>query len=908
MFWIAARTTPARQRAAPGQVWPLPLPYPEVHRSGGGKNEERDPTKLGLNFVVLCLNFLNDPYKHWKNSVPGLGTPLNQQQWKAVSRLRREVEVWNAEPAVTSEAMGRSAAKVEGVESLLSDLQEAVLEPDIALGKYGGGVSHGQRQTDWGFLGDPGSVVGKLSQSTTHLAKAVEPDRFQFWKTPSFDAVPFLDDVNREFFKFPISLAEAPDPELRPAPRVTVRCNRNSRVRLLEKLDESDRLALVPVDEVRWHYRNGMFSIPKDGKRDRMVLDARPPNVLEHTEDVWIASLGSTQQFAHYFLEEDEVARVFAEDLREFYHSFLISDERVKRNALAMEVEPREVAHLKCYDSAMSGHKLLVPCLKTMAMGDCNAVSFGQIAHLGVLLRTNKLELKDFVMLKARPPRGEWLAGLMIGDFILVEKLKGDALQSGDPSACESIIAAVRAKYEEVGLPRHEGKSVYKSPTASFWGMQLQGDEGKMRPNRTRSIPVAFILAKTVLTKVASVSLLEVLAGSLVSIFQSKRRMMSVLEQIYGAQRGRQRADIVSLSAQLVDEMMVAAALIPFAGFDFRLRPLGKVVCSDASTVAEAAVCAEISAAAVKELQKHALQKGLWNRLLRPVQAYMKEHGALDAEVELPCETYDMHPAWEELVSSLQFGKFGKVEFSKARTHINIKEVRAALAAEKKVGEEQPDSYYLHLKDIQVSLACLVKGRSSSAAINRELKQSLPDHLLSNVAPFYGYVRSKLNPSDDSTRGLPVRAPVREKAVWLKHLEDGRPELFDKAMESMGMARMQTCGLPDESALFEDPVVDTRTGLEVRREKRKRKDKGRRERGVQDRGESASIAEQVAAPPAPQQQTGKQTTNTSPETREQKALQKPFVGAKECWICFQVPEALRGLFAERGLAGFCALT
>ena len=45
-------------------------------------------------------------------------------------------------------------------------------------------------------------VVEKLQQKTTHLAKAVEPDRFQFWKTPSFDAEPFLDDANREFSNF----------------------------------------------------------------------------------------------------------------------------------------------------------------------------------------------------------------------------------------------------------------------------------------------------------------------------------------------------------------------------------------------------------------------------------------------------------------------------------------------------------------------------------------------------------------------------------------------------------------------------------------------------------------------------------------------------------------------------------
>ena len=53
------------------------------------------------------------------------------------------------------------------------------------------------------------------------------------------------------------------------------------------------------------------------------------------------------------------------------------------------------------------------------------------------------------------------------------------------------------------------------------------------------------------------------------------------------------------------------------------------------------------------------------------------------------------------------------------RRHINVREVRAALSAEKVMGILHPNSYYLHLQDSQVSLACMVKGRSSSSELNR---------------------------------------------------------------------------------------------------------------------------------------------------------------------------------------------
>lgn len=231
-----------------------------------------------------------------------------------------------------------------------------------------------------------------------------------------------------------------------------------------------------------------MFSIPKDERRDRMVLDARPANCLEETEEVWIASLASPQQFAHLFIDDDEVIRLYCEDLREFYHSFLISPERTRRNALTMEVAAHEVRHLKCYDSKLhSGHQVLVPCLKTMAMGDNNAVSFGQLAHLSVLLRTGKLTLDDFITIKTVPPRGQWLAGLMIDDLVLAERVKRLPLDQREPTECQEIISAVHAKYREVGLPRHAGKSVYNSSCASFWGNELDGDRGFMRPNYSTS-------------------------------------------------------------------------------------------------------------------------------------------------------------------------------------------------------------------------------------------------------------------------------------------------------------------------------------------------------------------------------------------------------------------------------------
>ncbi len=49
---------------------------------------------------------------------------------------------------------------------------------------------------------------------------------------------------------------------------------------------------------------NGIFAVPKDGARDRMVLDARPPNMLEDATCPWINSLASVSQLEHVFLQK----------------------------------------------------------------------------------------------------------------------------------------------------------------------------------------------------------------------------------------------------------------------------------------------------------------------------------------------------------------------------------------------------------------------------------------------------------------------------------------------------------------------------------------------------------------------------------------------------------------------------
>lgn len=846
LAFFSAKTSPARQRAPAGKVWPCPLPFPELHQRKANRHQVDAARKLALNYVVLVMDVFHNGQSHFARAVPGLGTPLNKEQWEMIRRWTPLIDEWNNSCPITSEEMGRSAAKVENVEKVLSALQEEAVPIARDLKSYLGKESSGI-QSGFGNRGGAGEVVGRLRAQIDHVAKALQPERLKFWKTPTFEAAKFLDQGNRETFLKPLDHAAPPDlEEVRP-PKVRVRIKEEDVSRFLGLLDSTNRLALVEETKVRAGFECGAFAVPKDGKRDRMVLDARPPNCLERSEKRWIRSLGTTSQLQHVFIKDSQALRLFAEDLREYYHCFLISEQRVLRNSFKLRVLAEKVRHLSACDSSFGDKTVLAPCLRTMAMGDLNAVAYGQAAHLGVLVQGGLLKVENLIALKKRPPRGDWFAGLMIDDLLVIEKVPIN--HTKEETERTLLMKNIHAEYEKVGLPRHEGKSIAGETEGSFWGVQLDGRNGRARPNLSRAVPLVKMLAEVCRTGFATVGLLELLAGSLVSIFQLRRRFMANLEAIYAAQRGRSRSDIIQISDVLKDELLSSIALVVLTQIDFRLKPSPYLVATDASMTAEAGVRSFIGEDATEEFQRHTLQKGLWSRLLRPEQAYLREKDMLEPEEQLPEDAedhYEIHPIWQEACEVLPFRVFGEVKKVRRRRHINLGEIDAALKAEEIMGAEQSGSFYVHLQDSQVSLAALIKGRSSSRSINLRLKQSIPSHAGSGIKPFYGFVDSSRNPSDDPTRKREVRKPQRSAAQWFSKALEGDFGPLDARLSELGVHLDQVSELPEESELYADVPIDTRTRRQLRltrRNRRLRKEEKREDERMREAERTPSVVE-----------------------------------------------------------------
>ena len=78
-------------------------------------------------------------------------------------------------------------------------------------------------------------------------------------------------------------------------PRVRIHASREQAFELLKFLYRHQRLRLIPEEKIRKQFLCGAFGLVKDERKDRLILDARLPNLLENTLNSWTKNFGSNQ-------------------------------------------------------------------------------------------------------------------------------------------------------------------------------------------------------------------------------------------------------------------------------------------------------------------------------------------------------------------------------------------------------------------------------------------------------------------------------------------------------------------------------------------------------------------------------------------------------------------------------------
>lgn len=422
--------------------------------------------------------------------------------------------------------------------------------------------------------------------------------------------------------------------------------------------------------------------------------------------------MGAAANLCDIHLDEGEALITCRTDLREFYYSFKVGDERLLRNSLLIGVMPSDLVGFRCYDPSWEAEgRPIVLGLRTLAMGDSMAVELAQTAHLGILVQLGLLDESNLLAM-GPPPRGSFFGGVVIDDLILFEKVARSSLSSGASFESSGKMSAALQRYKDLGLLPHEGKTFYGQLESEFWGAALDGSKGIVRANLKRVIPVLYATLGVLKLGICTVSLLEVLIGCWTSIFLFKRRLLSLLNVCYDAlQRQEDRRAVLRLSASLKDELLLVISLAPLAATYLSARDSAYLYESDASTWGIAVCRARLPRWLQGEIHRHRLREQVWSKLLSPSRSLQRVKGLLPAAEELPGDqTLASHPFYIELGTCLQFEELER-RAAFREVHINILELRGLVRSERFAAYEHFPGRSFSLSDSQVALGAWLKGR-----------------------------------------------------------------------------------------------------------------------------------------------------------------------------------------------------
>ena len=769
----------------PGCTWPCPLPYPEVFGKDVASKVSNAHLKRLVNLQVLTLDWFHLGCPEVAPSFLFLGSKLSAKQWSAIRMMEFLAFDRNSPKFVTAAEMGRSATKVEDLQECMDVLGRAV----VSLHDFDGSYSP-LKPSRCGIFDETlssGQVVGRVDKDPVMTAKPLEATRLNFPGPPSFNPRPYMDAETIERYDSPLQTGHELGEISEDPPRVSVRATKENKLLLYRKLAESGRLKPVKKSTVLVNFSSGLFAVGKDHLRDRLVLDGRPANLADKAQKKWARAMASASTLSQLHLPAEFDLCISGEDLRDFFYQFQVGDERVRRNVLCDPVDLCDAPAVFGDGFSWDEDPVYVG-LSTLAMGDVNAVEFAQSSHLGLCLQHGVALPHELLTLTGSVPRGLLQVGIIVDDLIVLEQVL-KSIRSHDPplpTQADDRINKALSAYASVGL-EHNPKKEFKNETcARFWGLEVDGEKGLLRASTLRLWPLCLITMRVVRLGLATVSLLESLAGSWVSIYGVRRKLFCILNLIFEPLGIPDQKKVLRLSPELISELCCLVIMGTLCVVNLRAGFFDHVVATDASEKWMAGVSAPCPCNVVQELARFSLRKAVWTKLLSPLQARDRVAGILDPADELPDEHYDTHPLWVLMARALRYKESWR-EQVRRYTHINVLELRAHLRHERRLAASRKSLRVLYGLDSQVSLGCLIKGRSSSCSLNNEMQKNMCHAVASDLYDMYMYFPSADNPADGPSRESDVPLPSEPLPFWWHSLAEGQAALFDEWMTSLNL-------------------------------------------------------------------------------------------------------------------------
>ena len=299
--------------------------------------------------------------------------------------------------------------------------------------------------------------------------------------------------------------------------------------------------------------------------------------------------------------------------------------------------------------------------------------------------------------------------------------------------------------------------------------------KGILRGSSLRLWPTSVITMRVCSLGLATIGLLEALAGSWVALLGVRQRLFSIMDVVFECWGVQDQKAVVRLSPELIEELISLVLLGPLACINFRAQPCNFVTATDASMDAVAAVSSPCPSAVVGELLRYCLRKGAWSKLLPLHLAWLRQHDLL-AVTSCLC-----NPLWETIARSLPYTTTWMKQVTSSR-HINILEMQAFIKEEKRLCEKHCRVRIPFGIDSQVCLGALVKGRASSSSLNNLLRQSMAYPVGADVYEGFMYFPTQHNRADRPTRGSNPKPPDLEQPAWMLDLPGGSCSSFDEWM------------------------------------------------------------------------------------------------------------------------------
>ena len=316
-------------------IWPMPPPYPEVFRSGAFSRPGNHLRRLVcLQVIALDWLCLNEPAT--APECIQIGRRLNSRQWSAVKMLEHLGTDGNTPEFIDVGDMGRAAAKMEGFENVLGAVARALHSLSSSANAYQvSGLSKHVREVSAPLK--CGKLVGRCEISGNVTAKPLVSSRLTLPDKPMFDPLPFFDDGTADLYKYPISHGRCED-EVGDPPPVQVRASKEEKIKLYKRMASAGMLKLVDASAVRLKHKSGLFSVHKDGSRDRMIMDSRPANMADRSQTLWVGAMANASTLSQLCIADDFVLQMTGEDLKDYFYQFKINEERTARNCLHDEL------------------------------------------------------------------------------------------------------------------------------------------------------------------------------------------------------------------------------------------------------------------------------------------------------------------------------------------------------------------------------------------------------------------------------------------------------------------------------------------------------------------------------------------------------------------------------------------